>query len=59
LLKPDPGSQYIDPKKLAVPISVAITKTPGHKELLANTVDQKGKAGKTILPLDIYVFRGK
>lgn len=59
LLKPDSGSQYIDPKKLAVPISVAITKTPGHKELVANTVDQKGKAGKTILPLDIYIFRGK
>ncbi|HZQ20479.1 MAG TPA: hypothetical protein VFA90_17430 [Terriglobales bacterium] len=59
LLKPDPGSQYIDPKKLAVPISVAITKTPGHKELVANTLDQKGKSGRTILPLDIYAFRGK
>ena len=59
LLKPDPGSTYLDPKKLAVPIPVSITKTPGHKELVADTIDQKGKAGKTILPLDVYVFRGK
>ena len=51
LLKPDSPN----PKTLDVPIPLSITKTPGHKELVAKTIDSKGKPGKIVLPLDVFI----
>jgi hypothetical protein len=56
LLTPDPGNKFLDSKKLAVPVTLVVTKVPGHKQLEVKTVDDKGKPGKSIY-LDIDVLR--
>jgi hypothetical protein len=43
-----------DPKSMAVTVPSAVTKEPGHKELVAATKDKKGKTGQIVLPLDVF-----
>jgi hypothetical protein len=43
-----------DPKSMNVFVPTAVTKEPGHKELIAATKDKKGKAGQIVLPLDVF-----
>lgn len=40
-------------KKLDVQIPVAVTSVPGHKELVADTVDKNGKKGTIVLSIDV------
>jgi len=43
-----------DPKSMDVFVPTAVTKEPGHKELIATTKDKKGKTSQIVLPLDVF-----
>lgn len=41
-------------KKLEVQIPVSVTTIPGHKELVADTLDKSGKKGTIVLSIDVF-----
>ncbi len=43
-----------NPQSMDVVVTTAVTKEPGHKELIATTRDSKGKLSKIVLPLEIF-----
>jgi hypothetical protein len=43
-----------DPKSMDVFVPTAVTKEPGHKELIATAKDKKGKTSQIVLPLDVF-----
>ena len=43
-----------NPQSMDVVVTSAVTKEPGHKELIATTRDSKGKVSKVVLPIEIF-----